>query len=134
MDYVPKETHVVSVMIDQHKETSAVVRDEQDDRLLLHQIRRQRPTVKATEMKALTKEVRFCADKKIEKNRHVNFGIFPVCQNCRSESDAQKAINADFDMLRQRNSPAKSQKKSGEKGSVALLKVSIQLGCVSRGS
>ena len=36
MDTVPKETLVVSVMTDRHKETCAVVRDEQDDRLLVH--------------------------------------------------------------------------------------------------
>ena len=40
MDNVRKETHVVSVMTDQHKETCAVVRDDKDDRLLPHQIRK----------------------------------------------------------------------------------------------
>ena len=44
------------------------------------------------------------------------------------------AINADFDMLRQRKSPAKSQRKGGAKGSVAVLKESFQLGCVSQDS
>ena len=41
MDNVPKETHVVSVMTSKPLETVAKVRDEKDDRLLLHQIRRQ---------------------------------------------------------------------------------------------
>ena len=40
MDNVPKETHVVSLMISKPLETVAMVRDEEDDRLLLHPIRR----------------------------------------------------------------------------------------------
>ena len=40
MDNVPQETHVVSVMTNLYKETCAVGRDKQDDRLLLHQTRR----------------------------------------------------------------------------------------------
>ena len=44
MDNVQKETHVVSVMTNKYKETCPVVRDEKDDRLLTHQIRRERPT------------------------------------------------------------------------------------------
>ena len=41
MDNVPKETHVVSVMTLLPLETVAKVRDEKDDRFLLHPIRRQ---------------------------------------------------------------------------------------------
>ena len=41
LDKVPKETHVVSVMTHKPLETVAKVRDEKDDRLLLHPIRRQ---------------------------------------------------------------------------------------------
>ena len=41
MDKVPKETHVVSVMTHKTLETEDKVRDEKDDRLLLHPIRRQ---------------------------------------------------------------------------------------------
>ena len=37
-------------------------------------------------------------------------------------------------MLRQKESPAKAQKKGDAKGSVAILKESIQLGCVSQES
>ena len=44
MDNVHKETHVVSVMTDLYKEACTVVRDEKDDRLLPHQIRRPRLT------------------------------------------------------------------------------------------
>ena len=41
MDSVPKETHVVSVMRSKPLETMARARDEKDDRLLLHPIRKQ---------------------------------------------------------------------------------------------
>ena len=68
MDNVQKETHVVSVMTDLHKETCAVVTDEKDDRLLPHQIRRPRLTKeeknlqKQAERKALqTKGAKFRA-------------------------------------------------------------------------
>ena len=44
MDNVQQETHVVPVMTNLHKETCTVVRDEKDDRLLPHQIRRPRLT------------------------------------------------------------------------------------------
>ena len=44
MDNAQRETHVVSVMTDVYKETCTVVRDEEDDRLLPHQIRRPRLT------------------------------------------------------------------------------------------
>ena len=40
IDDVSKETHVVSVMTSKTLETVAGVRDEKDDRLLLHPIRR----------------------------------------------------------------------------------------------
>ena len=42
------------------------------------------------------------------------------------------ARNAVFDMLRRKRGPAKNQKKGGAKGSVPLLKESIQLGYVSQ--
>ena len=69
MDSVPKEAHAVSVMTKQPLATVAVVRDEKDHRLLPHQIRRQRLTVKkATETKAPTKEV----DKKCTMKHETN--------------------------------------------------------------
>ena len=46
MDNVRKETHVVSVMTQRPLETAALVRDEMDDRLLAHPIRRQRLTAR----------------------------------------------------------------------------------------
>ena len=44
MDNVRKEAHVVSVMTNKFKENSTVVRDEKNDRVLSHQIRRPRLT------------------------------------------------------------------------------------------
>ena len=44
MNNIQKETHVVSVMTNLHKETCAVVRGKMDDRLLLHLTRRPRLT------------------------------------------------------------------------------------------
>ena len=44
------------------------------------------------------------------------------------------ATNAISDMLRQKESPTRSRRKVVQKGSVALLKESIQLGCVSQDS
>ena len=44
------------------------------------------------------------------------------------------AMNAVSDILRQEDQPNKKSKKGGAKGSVALLKGSIQLGCVSQDS
>ena len=38
------------------------------------------------------------------------------------------------DMLRQKETPSKKSKKDGAKGSVAMLKESVQLGCVSQDS
>ena len=49
--------------------------------------------------------------------------------------DARMATNVDSDIVRLMGSPAKKKsKKSGVKGSVALLKESTQLGCVSQDS
>ena len=76
-----------------------VVRDEEDDRLLPHQIRRQRLTVKkATKMKVLT--VRFCVDTQIVITGRVNFGHVPCVLTTGLKKDAFVAINAASDMLR----------------------------------
>ena len=53
-DNVPKETHAVSVMIQEFLETVAKVRDEKDDRLLLHPIRFQN---RLTEKKATKRKI-----------------------------------------------------------------------------
>ena len=68
---------------------------------------------KATEMKVLSKEVRVCADTIffLKKKHHVNFGICPCVKSTNLNSDGHMAINADFDILRHRNSPVRSQRK-----------------------
>ena len=54
MANVPTENHVVSVMTNQPLETVAKVRDEKDDRVLLHSIGRQnRPTAKDKNLKGI---------------------------------------------------------------------------------
>ena len=83
MDNVPKEPYVVSVMTHWSLETVALVRDEKDDRLHPHPIRRQRPTARdknpqknqATKRKALqTKGAKFHA-----------FGTLPYVRLYKSE-------------------------------------------------
>ena len=78
MDTVPKETHVVSVMTQQPLETVVLARDEKDDRLLPHPIRRQRVTVRdknyqknqATKKKALQmKGAKFHTDSEFFKKK-----------------------------------------------------------------
>ena len=89
MDNVPQEIHVVLVMTQRPLAAVAKVRDQKDDRLVPHQIRRQRLTVKkATKWKVLTREIRLCADTKIvkkkRKNRRCKCWHLPVCQNYKS--------------------------------------------------
>ena len=141
MDNVQKETHAVSVMTDKHKETCAVVRDAKDDRLLPHQIRRPKTDEggenpqKQAERKALqTKGSKFRAVTKIVRNRHVDFGILLCVKTTSLRPIAFSEENVSSDMLRLRRRPAKKSKKYGAKGSVALLKESYQLGCVSQDS
>ena len=128
LDNVPKETHVVSVMT-QAKPlgTAAKVRDEKDDRLLLHPIRRRnRLTARNTspqrdqakERNALWTRVKFHADSNSVKTRHASFWYLPV------------ATNVVSDMLRLKERPAKSQRKVVPKDQLPYLKES--LGCVSR--
>ena len=71
MGNVSEETHAASVMTQEPLETVALARDEKDDRLLLHPIRRQRLTARdnnpqsnqATKRKArLIKGAKFQAD------------------------------------------------------------------------
>ena len=52
---------------------------------------------------------------KKKKNPHVNFGIFPYVRITGLKKDAKMATNVIFDMLKQRKSPAKSQRKVVQK-------------------
>ena len=120
-DNVPKEAHVVSVMTSKPLETVALVRDEKDDRLLPHPIRRQRLTARdkktqrnhATKRKALqTKGAKFHADSNFVTTRHVSFGILQCVRITSLKKDVKLSTNAISDMLRQKgSSPAKGQRK-----------------------
>ena len=91
-----------------------MVRDEKDDRLLPHQIRRQRLTKGEKQLqKQATTDTRSkipCRYTNI-KIRHVDSGILPYVITTSLRPDAQMAKNADSDMLRLRRSPTKSQRK-----------------------
>ena len=130
------ETHAVSVMTSKTLETVAEFRDEMDDRLLPHPSRRQsRLTVKKeTKRKALTREVRLCGDIEIVKNPSCKFWHLPVCQNYKSERGCMYGDKCHFRRVEAEGKPSKKSKKGEGKGSVAILKGSIQLGCVSQDS
>ena len=120
LDSVRKETHEVSVMTNQYKETLTVVRDEKDDRLLPHQKSkaktdegREKPWKhQAREREALqTKGAKFRVDVKIVKTRRVCFGIFPCVNTSSLRPDANLEEHVSSDMLRLMRSPARSQRK-----------------------
>ena len=97
-----------------------MVRDEKDDRLLPHQIRRPRLTKgekhsqkhQVTERKAFRqKEAKFRADTEIVVIRHVAIGILPCVKTTGLRPDANMEEHVSSDMLRLRRSPARSQRK-----------------------
>ena len=101
-DNVLKETHVVSVMtFFWLLETEVVVRDENDDRLLLHPIQRQYRLTekKATRRKVLTREVRSCVEKNCN-DPSCKFWYLPVCLKYKSEKDCVYGDKSASDMLR----------------------------------
>ena len=113
-------------MTQQPLATRAKVRDEKDDRPLPQPIQKQRLTVKkATERKVLTQ---------IVKIRHADSGTLSVCLNYKSEKGCVHGDKCHFRHVEADEKPSKKSKKGGAKGSVALLKESTQLGCVSQDS
>ena len=58
----------------------------------------------------------------------------PVCQNYKSEKGCVYGDKCHFRHVEAEGKPNKRSKKGGAKGSVAILKESIQLGCVSQDS
>ena len=138
MDNVPKETHVVSVMTSKTLETEAKARDEEDDRLLLHPNRMQnRLTARdkphkdqAVNKKTHWMKVKFHADSDSVKIRHISSGTF-LCVWNKSGTWCVHGDKCISDILRQGESPTRSRK-GWCKGLVALLKESVQLGCVSQ--
>ena len=131
-DNVPKEIPVVSVMtLYQLLETDVVFKDVKGDRLLLHPHLKAKADwlKKATKRKVLTREVRFCVDIKIVITRRISFGIFPCVWTASLEKVVYMATNVEEYVKSNKKS-----KKGGAKGSVAMLKESAQLGCVSQDS
>ena len=113
----------------------ALVRDEKDDHLLPHPVRRQRLIARdknhqrnqATKRKALQiKGTKFHADSEFVKTRHVKFGILRASKTTSLRLDACLEEHVSSEMLRLRRSPARKSKKGGAKGSVASLKESTQ--------
>ena len=121
------------------RETVAKVRDEKDNRPLPHQIRRPRLTARgekpSTESGSRDENSSDKRSRTPSRYRNCNY---PSCNFWHLTSprlDAHLATKAISDMLRRRRCPARSQRKvGGARGSVALLKESIQLGWVSQDS
>ena len=116
-DNVPKETCAVSTMT-LYLETDTRFKEEKDDRLLLHPTQRQRLTGKnlstyfAAEGKAHGKEGRdSIAETKVANTRRVITGILPHVRITSQKQDAFIARSVVFDMLRQKRSPSKSQRR-----------------------
>ena len=134
-----RRTHVVSVM-NQSRESVAEVRDEKDDRLFPHQIRRPRRTKGETILKHIRqpggkffrhKERNSVPLQKLIKTRCKIWHLH-VCQNWKFETGCKYGRTCFFRHVEADEKPSKKSKKGGAKGSVALLKVSTQLGCVSQ--
>ena len=71
---------------------------------------------------------------KVLKSRQVKFGIRPCVKTTSLSPDVFMEENVSFRHVEAEERPSKKSKKSGAKGSVALLKESTQLGCVSQDS
>ena len=139
MDSVPKETDVVSVMTQQPLGTVALARDEKDDRLLPHPIRRQRLTARdknpqrnqATKRKALKiKGAKVHADSEFvrKKKHHENFGFLPRVKTTSLGLDANMEEHVSSDMLSLRRSPARIQRKVVRKDQLHHWRSLIQFG------
>ena len=116
MDNVRKETHVALVMTDLWKETSAVARDEEDEKAKTDGEGENPQEHQATEMKALqTKRAKFRAVTKNCKSRHVVFGILPCVKTTSLRLDANLEENVSSDMSRRKRSPSRSQRKAVRK-------------------
>ena len=120
MDNVSEETHAASVMAQWALETVALARDEKDDRLLPHPIRRQRLTARDKKpSKESGNYEESSSDKRSEipcrfricKYPSCEFGHPPVCQ----KKDVYTATNDIPDMLRQKESTAKGKIKVVQK-------------------
>ena len=122
---------------------SGNVRDEEDDRLLLHPIRRQsRLTARdknhyrdqAVNRKTHWKRAKFHADSSSVKVRHVSSGTLLCVRNYESEKRYAYSDKCHFRHVEALGTSSKKLKKCGAKGSVAIFKESAQLGCVPQDS
>ena len=142
LDNVQEETLVASVM-SKHPETDAA-RDQKNKRLLPHQKARAQTDEKLPskssghrgEYQSGTRGRCPCRDFLKGKctNSSCNYWHPPVCLNYKSETGCAYGKKCRFRHVEIDGQPSKKSKKSGGKGSVALLKESIQLGCVSHDS
>ena len=76
----------------------------------------------------------FHADSKFCTNPSCRFWHPPVCVNYKSEKGCTHGDKMPFSTCWCRRKPNKKSKKGGARGSVAILKESTQLGCVSQDS
>ena len=70
----------------------------------------------------------------LEKLSHVKFWHPPVCQNYKSETGCKFGRTCFFRHVEAEGKPYKKSKKGGAKGSAAILKEFLQLGCASQDS
>ena len=132
MDSVPKETHVVPVMTSKTLETEDKVRGEKDDRHLLHPTRRQNRLTARDKHPHRDQAVN-------RKTRWIRVKIpcrLRFCQNpsCKSEKGCVHGDKCHVRHVEAEGKPSEKSKKGGAKGSVAMLKESTQLSCVSQDS
>ena len=100
------------------------------NRPLLHQKRRHRLTGR-NHQKVQASEGTVPLEKEAELRADISS---PVCLSYKSESGCKNGANGRSRHAEVDGQPSKKSKKSGEKGSVALLNKSFQLGCVSQDS
>ena len=118
-------------MTDKHKETCAVVRDEKDDRLLPHQIRRPRQT----KGRKILKRHQVTEENSSDKRSEIPCRYILLCVKTTSLKKVHtwKEVFL-FRHVEAEEKPNKKWKTCGAKGSVAMLKESTQLGCASQNS
>ena len=89
---------------------------------------------KQTDGERNDKEVKFYVDLKNVIIRHVSFDIFPCVGTTSLKNGCVYGDKCSFRHVEEYVKPNKKSKKGGAKGSIAFLKGSAQLGCVSQAS
>ena len=108
-----------------------MVRDEKDDRLLSHQVRRPRLTkgekiffkknIRQQRWKVCGQKERNSVPKQNVITRHVAYGILPCVKNNKSQTGCKFGSKCFFRHVDAEEKPSKKSKKGGAKGSVALF-------------